>query len=131
MDGLQEHTKCARKIKRNPSDPDRRNINKNLQNGTKSDDESPSLNGFCPVALVTGEGLLVRGNLEMGLLDYQEHKFAFSSFERAELFSQNPEPFVNSLEDLLYKHPWLKVLLRVKKRGIRRVEGKSLEIVHD
>lgn len=69
------------------------------------------LNGFCPVALVSGKGLVIQGVQGRSLISLESKYFSCSSKERARLFRQDPGFFLAQIQNLVLDHPHLELLL--------------------
>ncbi|GLG97299.1 Uncharacterized protein GBIM_04083 [Gryllus bimaculatus] len=94
-------------------------------------DFSPQYLGFCAWAVVAGEGILIPGNLNIGLIRWNDNYYACSTAEAAVLFGQNPERFVTDALNLARRIPELVELLQLQdqlaqQKDIREKVGKEI-----
>ena len=84
-----------------------------------------ALSGFCPVALVSGQGFVLPGNLRLGVLSYGERLYSCSSTDRARQFQENPAMFVSAIVRLVRELPVLEELLNAEELMQQAREQKS------
>ncbi|KAG4105778.1 hypothetical protein H8356DRAFT_1633378 [Neocallimastix lanati (nom. inval.)] len=77
-------------------------INKNIQvlhpgNTTYFDKIHSEYSGFCPYEFVKRDELLKSGDRNIGLLQYKDKVYSFSSIEGAVEFSKNPDYYIQSI----------------------------------
>lgn len=84
----------------------------------------PSFLGFCPVAMVIHDGLLVRGNPDLGYVQYDENGqklLAFVARQHAHAFALKPEHFLVQMMQFACEKPELIHLLQLyDKTDLRR-----------
>ncbi|XP_029655292.1 cilia- and flagella-associated protein 206-like isoform X1 [Octopus sinensis] len=69
--------------------------------------------GFCPVTLCKYEGLLLRGNRDIGIAKYQNYYYAFASKEDAYAFAEEADKYVTSISEIARVNPELIQLLEL------------------
>jgi len=69
--------------------------------------------GYCGWTLVKSDRLLIPSNPEIGILQYKDHYFAFSSQQAAEEFSQDPDWYVQQVAEGAKRSPELIQLLEL------------------
>jgi len=72
--------------------------------------------GYCPWSIFTYNGLLVPSNPKMGLLQFKNIYYAFTSAEGAYEFASDPEAFCKGVADVAKKSPELIQLLELHKQ---------------
>jgi len=70
--------------------------------------------GFCPVALVSGQGFVLPGNRRIGYLGHDGKFYSPSTVDRAEQFGRNPTMFLRAIKKLTSENPCLLSLLDIK-----------------
>lgn len=81
--------------------------------------------GFCPVALVSGQGFVLPGNSKLGLLGYQGKLYSCSTWDRYEQFGKNPAFFTSTISKLINDNFYLKNLLDPKDEMKLQAVGKG------
>ena len=69
--------------------------------------------GFCPVALVSGQGFVLPGNPQLGVLKHEGKYYAASNADRVSQFGKNPDLFIVAIKKLVKETPCLLKLLNV------------------
>ncbi|XP_052821663.1 cilia- and flagella-associated protein 206 isoform X2 [Octopus bimaculoides] len=82
-------------------------------NTTNFDKLNLECRGFCPVTLCKYEGLLLRGNSDIGVAKYQNYYYAFASKEDAYEFAEDADKFVTSVSEIAKVNPELIQLLEL------------------
>ncbi|EFJ06493.1 hypothetical protein SELMODRAFT_430641 [Selaginella moellendorffii] len=73
------------------------------------------LGGYCPVTLAKYRGLLLHGDPDVGLVEFEEKLFAFSTEEDLREFARSPSLFLRTVENVVHKMPQLVHLLRLQQ----------------
>ncbi|ORX57722.1 hypothetical protein BCR36DRAFT_580278 [Piromyces finnis] len=87
-------------------------INKNIQilhpsNTTYFDKIHSEYSGFCPYIFVKRNELLKSGDRNIGLLQYKDKVYSFSTIESAIEFSKNPDFYIQNILMIACKNPSL------------------------
>lgn len=48
-------------------------------------------NGFCPITLIYGKGMLLNGNPRIGVCEYKDKFYSFRSNAAAQVFIKTPD----------------------------------------
>lgn len=72
--------------------------------------------GYCGYALVVHDRLLLPGNPDIGILQYQEKLFVFSSREAATEFARNPSKYISDVAEVAKISPELIQLLELHQQ---------------
>ena len=78
---------------------------------SKYDSLPRQLSGYCPVALLSGGGLLLPGNGGLGTLRWRGRNYVCSSADRAQKFGAEPELFIQGVRQLVFRHSVLEQIL--------------------
>eukprot|EP00939_MAST-03C_sp_MAST-3C-sp1_P001421 g1421.t1 len=84
-----------------------------------------SLNGFCPVTVVEGRGLLLRGHVaDNGVVRFRNNFFSFENGRALHDFMRRPEFYVNEIKSLSSLQPELIEMLNLESLfpGIKSVQ---------
>ena len=87
--------------------------------------------GYCPVALVSGQGFVLPGNRRIGYLKYAGNYYSPSTVERAEQFGRSPDMFLSAIEKITSENPCLLKLLDIEmtedQKGIQPTSEQSCQ----
>ena len=78
---------------------------------SKYDSLPREYSGYCPVALLSGGGLLLPGNGRLGTLRWRGRYYVCSTTDRAEKFGAEPELFIHGVRQLVFRNSVLEQLL--------------------
>ena len=67
--------------------------------------------GYCPIALLSGAGLLVPGNPRLGTLRWRGRYYTCSTVDRAEQFGVEPDLYISAVAGLVTRHTVLEQIL--------------------
>ena len=67
--------------------------------------------GYCPIALLSGAGLLVPGNPRLGTLRWRGRYYVCSTVDRAEQFGVEPDLYISAVAGLVTRHTVLEQIL--------------------
>jgi len=74
-----------------------------------------SLNRYCPITVVQENGLLLHGDVELGLVRYQNRFFLCENADALQLFMKNPSNCLDKIRKLALRQPELIDLLDLRK----------------
>ena len=60
--------------------------------------------GYCPIALLSGAGLLLPGNARLGTLRWRGRYYVCSTVDRAEQFGVEPDLYISAVAGLVTRH---------------------------
>ncbi|XP_077606439.1 cilia- and flagella-associated protein 206 isoform X3 [Crocuta crocuta] len=72
--------------------------------------------GFCAYTFATTDGLLLPGNLAIGILKYKEKYYTFSTRDAAYLFAESPEKYIDLIKEKAKKNVELIQLLELHQQ---------------
>ncbi|XP_039075384.1 cilia- and flagella-associated protein 206 isoform X2 [Hyaena hyaena] len=72
--------------------------------------------GFCAYTFATTDGLLLPGNLAIGILKYKEKYYTFSTRDAAYLFAESPEKYIDLIKEQAKKNVELIQLLELHQQ---------------
>ena len=67
--------------------------------------------GYCPIALLSGTGLLLPGNAGLGTLKWRGRYYVCSTVDRAEQFGVEPDLYISAVAGLVARHTVLEQIL--------------------
>ena len=67
--------------------------------------------GYCPIALLSGAGLLLPGNARLGTLKWRSRYYVCSTVDRAEQFGVEPDLYISAVAGLVARHTVLEQIL--------------------
>ena len=67
--------------------------------------------GYCPIALLSGTGLLLPGNAGLGTLKWRGRYYVCSTVDRAEQFGVEPDLYISAVAGLVTRHTVLEQIL--------------------
>lgn len=84
--------------------------------------------GFCATTCIDRNGFIMRSNLSLGVICYQQKYYSFATNDAMLKFSQNPQRYLSNISTLIIEHPYLVRImgltgyLRILSLPVRTIE---------